>query len=60
MNRYRQYNGNDDVPEILGDGALRRLDMRTDSATLPEGTAQLSENFRFDSQGARVRGGRPR
>ena len=57
MNRYRQYNGNDDVPEILGDGALRRLDMRTDSATLPEGMAQLSENFRFDSQGASVRGG---
>lgn len=57
MNRYRQFGALDDVPEVIGDGAIQRLDMRTDSATLPAGTAQVSENFRFDSQGARVRGG---
>lgn len=36
---------------------FHRLDMRTDSTTLPEGTVQVSENFRFDQLGARPRGG---
>lgn len=57
MNRYRRYGGLDDVPEPVGDGGFARLDMRTDPATLPAGTVQVSENFRFDTAGARVRAG---
>lgn len=57
MNRYRDYGRNDDVPELLGDRAFLRLDMQSDPATLPEGTVQVSENFRFETSGAKVRGG---
>lgn len=57
MNRYRSNYPLDDVPEPIGDGGFNRLDMRTDAATLPEGAVQRCENFRFDTQGARVRAG---
>lgn len=57
MNRYANYGRNDDAPEAVGDGAFTRLDMQSDPATLPETTVQACENFRFETQGARVRGG---
>lgn len=57
MNRYANYSRNDEMPEAIGDGAFTRLDMQTDPATLAETSVQACENFRFDTQGARVRGG---
>jgi len=57
VNKDRSYNRLDDVPEPIGDTQFSRLDMRTDPAALAPGTVQRSENFRFDTTGARVRGG---
>lgn len=57
MNRYRNFGPNDDVPDQLGDRAFQRLDMQADATTLPPGTVQRSENFRFETTGAQVRGG---
>jgi len=57
MNRYRSYGPRDDAPELIGDAQFKRLDMQSDPATLPPGVVQHSENFRFDTNGAQVRGG---
>lgn len=57
MKRYRQYGQLDDVPQVYGDMAFDALDMKTDPATLPQGTVQVSENMRFDANGTKVRGG---
>ena len=57
MKRYRQYGPLDDIPEVFGDVQFERLDMKSDPATLPTGAVQVSENLRFDVNGARVRAG---
>lgn len=57
MNQYRQYGQFDDQALALGDRRFLRLDMRSDPATLPEGVVARSENFRFETNGAQVRGG---
>lgn len=57
MNRYRTYGPMDDQPELTGDAQFKRLDMRSDPATLAPGVVQRSENFRFDKNGAQVRAG---
>lgn len=57
MNRYRQFGPLDDTLEVFGDVQFQRLDMLTDPATLEAGAVQVSENLRFDANGAAVRGG---
>lgn len=57
LNRYRSNTPLDDVSDPIGDAEFHRLDMRSDPTGLPPGTVQASENFRFDTQGATVRGG---
>lgn len=57
MNRYRNYGRLDDEPELIGDAAFQALDMRTDAALLGPGVVTLSENMRFEPQGAQVRHG---
>ena len=48
------------MPAVFGDSAINRLDMKSDPATLPPGTAQAIENMRFDTNGLTVRGGMAR
>lgn len=60
MNRYRTYGQLDDTPEILGDATFAGLDMLTDPAALAEGILAVSENMRFDANGATVRAGMSR
>lgn len=57
MNHFRQYGQYDDTPAQVGDREFRRLDMRSDPATLPAGSYPRSENMRFDVDGARARAG---
>lgn len=57
MDRYRSYKDLDDFPEVYGDVQFSRLDMLADPATLPAGSLQASVNFRFDTNGLKVRGG---
>lgn len=57
MNQYAAYGPLDSQPAPVGDREFRRLDMRTDPATLPPGSYPRSENMRFDVDGARARGG---
>lgn len=60
MNEYRTYAQLDDQTLSLGDKQFLGLNMLDDPTTLPPGIVARSESMRFETNGARARGGTAR